>query len=573
MKKKLIIVILVILGLFGGVYLSKDFIVRKVLEAKLTELNKGKVDIADVDFSPFSKNIVIKGIDVTSRKNTLKNFVSIDKFEADYDIYFSDKKILISKAEFTGLNFMTDRNYDGNIGVLIREEDEPVVNVDDLENKKDGVLSDLEELISARANVNKSAIRDLIQAQYEDTEGILNERKIYWEKRIKALENTQDYKNLKEAYEKISKEKNPLKIMRMEKLVRNAAHSFKNLSKEVVENRQDMKADFKRIIMNEEMDRNLENAVNEVVNRGQLIVLDLDSLVNYYLNEIYKESIDEFVERYRNLMKELELRRNEDMKATDQWEFFAEEIDLKTDLYGIVVEGQINNISSRLSKNLDDIIFALKADSDKSHGEVNGVINIKRIEGDINIDISKFDFSDLKDLEALHKYVISGQAGLKKSIILTRDNIYLNGNVYIHSMKLNGAEINKKLKIKNPFLKDMIVPLLSEIKVGNVKYKYSSTTGKMELQSNLSQEIMKALNSEKGYVRDKITQDMLREGKENLEKYRSLITDDNQKALEELEGQFEEQSKYLDKIQDTLNKFNIKGEDDFTNKIIDKIFN
>ncbi|WP_410207977.1 hypothetical protein [Fusobacterium sp.] len=573
MKKKLIIVILVVLGLAGGVYLAKDFIVRKILEAKLTELNKGKVDIDEVEFSPFSKNIVLKGIDVTSRKNTLKNFVSIDKFEADYDIYFKDKKILISKAEFSGLSFMTDRSKDGNIGVLIREDSEPQVTVDDLENKKDEIIGDLEELISARANVNKTVIKDLVQAKYEDTEGILKERKKYWEKRIKSLENTPDYKVLKDAYEKISKEKNPLKVLRMEKLIKNAAHAFKNLSQEVMENKKDMQEDFRRIILSENMDQSLENAVNEVVNRGQLIVLDLDSLVNYYLNEIYKESIDEFVERYRNLMKELELRRNDDMKEIYKWEFFAEEIDLKTDIYGIVVEGQINNISSRLSKNLDNILFILKADSDKSHGEVNGVINIRRIEGDINIDISKFDFSDLKDLETLHKYVISGQAGLRKTIVLTRDNIYLNGNVYIHKMKLNGNEISKKLKIKNPFLKDMIVPLLSEVKVGNVKYKYSSTTGRMELQSNLSQEIMKALNSEKGYMRDKITQDMLREGKENLEKYRNLITNDNQKALEELEGQFDEQSKYLDKIQDTLNKFNIKGEDDFTNKVIDKIFN
>lgn len=573
MKKKLIIVILVVLGLAGGVYLAKDFIVRKILEAKLTELNKGKVDIDEVEFSPFSKNIVLKGIDVTSRKNTLKNFVSIDKFEADYDIYFKDKKILISKAEFSGLSFMTDRSKDGNIGVLIREDSEPQVTVDDLENKKDEIIGDLEELISARANVNKTVIKDLVQAKYEDTEGILKERKKYWEKRIKSLENTPDYKVLKDAYEKISKEKNPLKVLRMEKLIKNAAHAFKNLNQEVMENKKDMQEDFRRIILSENMDQSLENAVNEVVNRGQLIVLDLDSLVNYYLNEIYKESIDEFVERYRNLMKELELRRNDDMKEIYKWEFFAEEIDLKTDIYGIVVEGQINNISSRLSKNLDNILFILKADSDKSHGEVNGVINIRRIEGDINIDISKFDFSDLKDLETLHKYVISGQAGLRKTIVLTRDNIYLNGNVYIHKMKLNGNEISKKLKIKNPFLKDMIVPLLSEVKVGNVKYKYSSTTGRMELQSNLSQEIMKALNSEKGYMRDKITQDMLREGKENLEKYRNLITNDNQKALEELEGQFDEQSKYLDKIQDTLNKFNIKGEDDFTNKVIDKIFN
>lgn len=572
MKKKLMIAVLVILGLIAGVFLARNFIVRKVLEVKLTEINKGKVDISEVDFSPFSKNIIIRGIDFTSRKNTLKNFVSIDKFEADYDIYFKDKKILISKAEFSGINFMTDRTTDGSIGDMVRDDETAPVEVPNLDAAKNSAVEDLEELISARANVSKGLIKDLIQAKYEDTEGVLNERKHYWEKRIKSLENTPDYKVIKDTYEKISKEKNPLQILRMEKAVRNAAHSFKNLSKELVINRETMKDEFQQIILNEDMDRSLESAVNEIVDRGQLIVLDLDSLVNFYLNDIYKESIDEFVERYRTLMKELELRRDEDMAQEDAWEFFAEEIVLKTELYGVVVEGQINNISSRLSKNLNDIDFSLKADSDKSHGEVDGVINLKRLEGDISIDISKFDFSDLEDLEILHKYVISGQAGLKKKITLTRDNIYLKGDVYIHKMKLNGNEISQKLRIKNPFLKDMIIPLLSEVKVGNVKYKYSSASGKLELQSNLSQEIMKALNSEKGYMRDKITQDMLREGRQNLEQYRKALTTDNKKALEQLEGQFDEQSKYLDKIQDVLDKFNIKGEDDFTEKLIDKIF-
>ena len=494
MKKKLMIAVLVILGLIAGVFLARNFIVRKVLEVKLTEINKGKVDISEVDFSPFSKNIIIRGIDFTSRKNTLKNFVSIDKFEADYDIYFKDKKILISKAEFSGINFMTDRTTDGSIGDMVRDDETAPVEVPNLDAAKNSAVEDLEELISARANVNKGLIKDLIQAKYEDTEGILNERKHYWEKRIKSLENTPDYKVIKDTYEKISKEKNSLQILRMEKAVRNAAHSFKNLSKELVVNRETMKDEFQQIILNEDMDRSLESAVNEIVDRGQLIVLDLDSLVNFYLNDIYKESIDEFVERYRTLMKELELRRDEDMAQEDTWEFFAEEIVLKTELYGVVVEGQINNISSRLSKNLNDIDFSLKADSDKSHGEVDGVINLKRLEGDISIDISKFDFSDLEDLEILHKYVISGQAGLKKKITLTRDNIYLKGDVYIHKMKLNGNEISQKLRIKNPFLKDMIIPLLSEVKVGNVKYKYSSASGKLELQSNLSQEIMKALN-------------------------------------------------------------------------------
>ena len=572
MKKKLMMLIIVLVVLSTAVVLSRNFIVKKILEVKLTEINKGKVDIKDVEFSPIDKKIVIKGIDFTSRKNTLKNFVSIDKFEADYDIYFKDKKILISKAEFSGLDFMTNRAKDGGIGQVVRDDDGKSVETPNLENEKNSTIEDLEELISARANVNQELLQDLLQSKYEDTEELLNNRRNYWEKKIKSLENTHDYRVVKEVYTKISQEKNPLQILRMEKAIRNAAHSFKTLSKELLVDKENMKDEFKQIIFNENINQTLENAVNEIVGRGQLIVLDLDSLVNYYLNEIYKESIDEFVDRYRTVMKEIEIRRDEDMTNEQKWEFFAEEIDLKTDIYGLVVEGQINDISSRLSKNLNNINFVLKADSDKSHGEVRGILNFKRLEGDIKIDISKFDFSDLEDLEVLHKYVTSGQAGLKKDIILTRDNIYLNGDVYIHKMRLNGPEISKKLNIKSPFLKDMIIPLLNEIKVGHVKYKYSSSTGKLEVQSNLSQEIMKALNSEKGYMREKITQDMLREGKENIEKYREILNNDNKKALEQLENQFNQQSEHLDKIQDTLDKFNIKGDDEFTNKIINKIF-
>ena len=84
MKKKIGIAVGIIVVLLGGVYFSKDFIIKKVLENKLTEINKGKVDIGSVDFSPFSKKIVIEDIDITSRKDGMKNFISIGKFETDY---------------------------------------------------------------------------------------------------------------------------------------------------------------------------------------------------------------------------------------------------------------------------------------------------------------------------------------------------------------------------------------------------------------------------------------------------------------------------------------------------------
>ena len=59
MKKKLMMLIIVLVVLSTAVVLSRNFIVKKILEVKLTEINKGKVDIKDVEFSPIDKKIVI----------------------------------------------------------------------------------------------------------------------------------------------------------------------------------------------------------------------------------------------------------------------------------------------------------------------------------------------------------------------------------------------------------------------------------------------------------------------------------------------------------------------------------
>lgn len=57
----------------AGVYAAKNMIVKHILEVKLTELNKGKVDIGKVEFSPFNKRIIVKNIDFTSQRNGMKN--------------------------------------------------------------------------------------------------------------------------------------------------------------------------------------------------------------------------------------------------------------------------------------------------------------------------------------------------------------------------------------------------------------------------------------------------------------------------------------------------------------------
>ena len=559
MKKKIGIAVGILVVLLGGVYFSKDYIIKKVLENKLTEINKGKVDIGSVDFSPFSKKIVIEDIDITSRKDGMKNFISIGKFETDYDIYFKDKKVLVSRADFSDVKFMTPRDSDGSTGYVVEEKNDVVIDKTGVEEKKNDGVQDLEELIRARAMVNKMTLQNMLQLQYEEIEGKLKEKREYWNGKIEELEKTPEYMILKQNYEKISQEKNPLKIIRMEKEIKNMVAAFKTLSKEFLSDRKAMKEDFKSVLSVNDMDKKLETTVNELVGRGEFVINDLDSIINYYLNEIYGEKIKDMVVKYRNVMREVELRRDEDAKLQDKWEVFAEEITVNSKIYGIELKGGIKNISSRLSRNKTNIGIYLTADSDISHGEAYGYIDLNKIQGKINVKIPNFNFKDLEDMEALHKYVEGGEASLDKEVLLSRDNIDITGDVEIQDMSLNSDEITGKLNIDSPLLKAMINPLLKDLRSGNVKYSYNSLDEKLVVESDLSQEIMNILNDKDGSVKKKIVEDMIKEGKEEIKNYRDTLDKDNQNSLEELEEKLNEKSKYLDKVQEILDKFNIGG--------------
>ncbi len=558
--KKGLTVLGVIVVLLGGIYLSKNLIIKKVLENKLTEINKGKVDIEKVDFSPFSKKVIIEGIDITSRKDGMKNFISIDKFEADYDIYFKEKKVLVSKAEFDKVEFMTPRDSNGSIGYVVEEPNEVELNVDVKgEEKKDSSVQDLEELIRARAMVNKITLQNMLQSQYEKGESLLKERRDHWKKKLNELEKTPEYMILKENYNKLAEEKNPLKIIRMEKEIKNMFNSFKILSKELLKDREEMKADFKNIISANDLDAELEKNVREIVGRGEFVINDLDSIINYYLNEIYGEEIEKLVIKYRNIMRELELRKEEDSKAQDKWEIFAEDILINSQIYGVELKGEIKNISSRLSRNKRNIDIYLKADSDISHGEAYGYIDLDKIQGKIDVNISNFNFEDLKDMEVLNRYVTGGEASLVKEIILSRDNIDIRGDVEIQDMNLNGEEVTNKLKIESPLLKTMISPLLQDLRSGNVHYEYNSLKEKIFIKSDLSEEIMNLLNDQDGTLKKKIVEDMIKEGKEQLKNYKETLDEASKQDLSELEKELNEKSKYLDRVQEILDRFNLGG--------------
>lgn len=549
------IIIIFFVTIIGG-YLSRNFIVKKILESELTELNKGVVNIEKVNLSLFDKRIEIEGIGITSRKNTMKNFVYIGKFDADYDVYFSDRKILIHRANFKDIDFMTDRFNDGSLEKPLFD-DKNVVKVNtpkNLETQKNESINNLGELIEARTRVSKDAMEEIIRDQYSISELKLKEKAEYWRNKIAKLENTAEYEQLKKDYAQISKIKNPLKLLRMEKEIKAMGRNFSNFTNLISQNREKMKKDLDTVF-NFNTDEILKQSINKILAKGEFVISDFDSIVNFYLNDIYGEKIQTMVLKYKSLMKEVELRRDEDLKNDGEWEFFAEEIGIDTTLYGIELNGEIKSVSSRLSRNLEPIEIYLTAISERSKAEIQGKINVGKLTADFNTNVYNFSVADLKDFETLKKYIISGKAQLNQKLILTKDTIIINGNLNIENMEINGTSVAEKMLVNKFVIKNLVTPLVKGIDKGKIEYQYNSVDGKIILKSDLSQQIANALNSEDGYLKKKIAQEMFEEGKIYIKEFKKELNEKYEKILNELDNELNKDSSSLDKIKGILNSF------------------
>ena len=322
--------------LIGGVYLSKDLIVKYILEEKLTELNKGKVDIGSVDFSPFSKRIVVKDIDFTSQRDGMKNFVTIGEFNADYDVYISDKKVLISEAHIIKFDFLTDRKTDGSIDGNFNKKPldaYQVVIPADTEESKNKIVKNIESSYLDQIRINDLSLNNILKSEYEKNNSLLDEKKNYWETRIKEIENGVEFKEIRKNLKKVSNLKNPLDIFKMDREVKEILQSAKALNEKLSVEKEQMKLDLQDMKNSPEMKFSVDNGIEKFVKNGEIVIKDLDTLINIYLNQVYEKKMYELVMKYREVVKELELRKEEDKKAVNKWELYIEELDITSHIW------------------------------------------------------------------------------------------------------------------------------------------------------------------------------------------------------------------------------------------------
>lgn len=566
MKKIITYLVAGIIIVIVGVYAARNIIVKNILEKKLTEINKGKVDIGKVEFSPFKKRIVVRDIEATSQRNSMKNFITVKEFNADYDVYISDKKVLISEAHIINVDFFTDRKTDGNIGMKEKTtlDASQVLVPDDEEKNKEVLVTEIENSYLNSMKLNDLNLENILKSEYEKNNKLLEEKRNYWETRIKEIEKGSEFKSIRENLKKVTTLKNPLDIFKMDREVKNIIESAKILNEQLKDEKEQIRLDLEDMKNSPELKFSVEKSVESFVQNGEIAIKDLDSLVNIYLNEVYEKKIYEIVVKYREVLKEIELRKNEDLQQKDKWEVYVEKIDLTSELYGFSLNGELNNISSRLSKNEDNVTFFLNGEKKDSHGKIDGYFNVNTLEGYINIDISKVDLEELKEF---NEYILGGSAGLSQKTVLSRNDIVIKGNLNIHNMNLNAQKITDSLNIKVPLLKDMIITLLCDVKNGDISYNYNSNTRRVTVKSNLSEKILQVLNDKDGYWKKKIIQDMKQNSEKEIAKYEELLKAKEEEIRKKSEDGLEIQINELSKIEEQINFLKSKNKKDILNEL------
>ena len=556
--------------LVGGVYFSKDIIVKYILEEKLTEINKGKVDIGSVDFSPFNKRIVVKDIDFTSQRNGMKNFITIGEFNADYDVYIPDKKVLISEAHIIKFDFLTDRKTDGSIDGNFNKKPLDAYQIiipANTEEKKDQIVKNIENSYLDQIRINDLSLNNILKSEYDRSNSLLDEKKNYWEIRIKEIEDGAEFKEIRRNLKKVSSLKNPLDIFKMEREVKGILQSAKTLNEKLSIEKEQLKLDLQDMKNSPELQFSVDKGIENFVTNGEIVIKDLDTLVNIYLNQVYEKKMYELVVKYREVVKELELRKEEDKKEINKWELYIEELDITSDTYGFMLNGEVHNISSRLSRNTENISFMLTGDKNQSHGKMDGYVNIDVPEGYINIDIQKVDLDELKEF---NDYINGGTAAMAQKTILSKEDIIISGNLNINNMKLNGRSIVDTMNLKMPLLKEMIIPLLSEVKNGKISYGYDSQTRKVYVKSNLSKEITKILNSNNGYWKKKISEDLKKASESEILKYEKLLREKEEEIRKVSEENLNIQIGELEKIDEQIKYLKSKNKKDILNDLFQR---
>ena len=255
----------------------------------------------------------------------------------------------------------------------------------------------------------------------------------------------------------------------------------------------------------------MDRVVRNFLDRNKLVLFDLDGYINMYLNLVYEQKIYNLSLKYRDILDEIRLRKQEDSKLSDGniWELFFNSISVTSNVYGISFNGEVKNFSTRLSKNQGDTAFKLFGEKGNTIGEFKGFINFNTELTESTLNIPE---ADLKDFGT--DLLKGGEGIIFQSLSTNGYHLAISGSVHLKNMKLDIDKVIESMKIEDEVTKEIIAPLLKELNTGEIYYSYDTDTRILTIKTNIVEvfdDILNGKNSSlKTKIRERIKDDFLK---------------------------------------------------------------
>ncbi|MGL4392102.1 MAG: hypothetical protein ACRCSK_01495 [Fusobacteriaceae bacterium] len=206
--------------------------------------------------------------------------------------------------------------------------------------------------------------------------------------------------------------------------------------------------------------------------------------------EIYKQVIS-----YRNASLNVKNKIVQEKNGSDDsYIINIENLYITSNIFGIPLQGNASNISTKFSSIKDNIKVFLTEPSTKNNISVN--LNPANFDGTANIDLKGVQ---LKIIPEVSKYISAGNLSLNQATTFSNGEITFNGTLNFYNVKINAEVLaNEILKGGSTkiYTRTILVQLLKKINGLNSKYTYDSKTRKFVLKTNLYDILQKIIKED-----------------------------------------------------------------------------
>jgi hypothetical protein len=545
MTKKLFLKIMIILIiLLFTVYYGRNKIVEILLEKKLTSINHSKVEIGKVDFRPFSDFISISKVEISSKNDNKINAASIREIKINYKLQISEKKVIITDSSLIGVELLTIKN---NESKKTTDSNEPKKNTESIGDSTLPIdKNQLEEILK----------KEIIEKQYNKLKEQLGINNDKLKNKLSEVKKSEQYKEVKKNFEKVFSLEDPLKIFdKDDKDVENLKKSAKDLISQLEKEKKVAADEIKQLTDKDKFKKYLEDGLKDLIDEQENKIKDFDLILSEYLTKKYEKELYDLVLMYRDYLSNLKEMKDLDAKNDDTWEVTIKKMIITVKAYGLDFSGEINEISSRISNNKDDITVRLTAWEDENNAIIDGKINLKNLIGNVYLNVPNAKFEKMPEI---NEYIKTGNFGLSSNLVLDNENIDISGNFRAQNIVLSREAIENQVEFKLPLFNEMVVPVIKNVKIDNAKYSYDSVKRQIEIKSELAQKILSEINKNNGALKKALIKDVIDKSHFEIEKYADVLGADKKEYEEIIENLTNGEIKTIADLVEKLDKNEIK---------------